>query len=166
LELQQQHERTVMKLFSAFAAAELLERDRQTIIRALRNTPPDGRDGPHARWKMSTIISAMERHSRASGSGFGDGSNRPETAQFAQACEAMKMLPTLAQRRAAAIETIPLLVDAIKATRAQGLDMGDNPETSAVRGELLCQTSLDGLAVACEWRNGEAWQHFNAADVD
>jgi hypothetical protein len=155
-----------MKLFSAFAAAELLERDRQTIVRALRNTPPDGREGEHGRWKMSTIISAMERHSRAGGSGIGDGSNRPETVQFAQACEAMKMLPTLAQRRAAAIETIPLLVDAIKATRAQGLDMGDNPETSAIRGELLCQTGLEGLAVACEWRSGEAWQHFNTADAD
>jgi hypothetical protein len=155
-----------MKLFSAFAAAELLERDRQTIVRALRNTPPDGREGEHGRWKMSTIISAMERHSRTSGGSIGDGSNRPESAQFAQACEAMKVLPTLAQRRAAAIKAIPLLVDAIKATRTQGLDIGENPETSAVRGDLLCQMGLEGLAVACEWRNGEAWQHFNTADAD
>jgi hypothetical protein len=166
LELQQQHEGIAMKLFSAFAAAELLERDRQTIVRALRNTPPDGRDGGHPRWKMSTIISAMERHGRASGGGIGDGSNRPESVQFAQACEAMKVLPTLAQRRAAAIETIPLLIDAIKATRARGVDMGENSETTAVRGDLLCQTGLEGLAVACEWRDGEAWQHFNTADVD
>jgi hypothetical protein len=155
-----------MKLFSAFAAAELLERDRQTIVRALRNTPPDGREGEHARWKMSTIVDAMERHGRASGGSIGDGSDRPESAQFTQACEAMKVLPTLAQRRAAAIKAIPLLINAIKATRTQRLDMDENPETSAVRGDLLCQTGLEGLAVACEWRNGEAWQHFNTADAD
>jgi hypothetical protein len=155
-----------MKLFSAFAAAELLERDRQTIARALRSTPPDGKDGSHPRWKMSTIISAMERHSRASGSGVGDAGNRPESVQFTQACEAMRLLPTLVQRRAAAIEAMPLLVDAIKATRTHGLEMGENPETSAARGDLLCQTGLEGLAVACEWRNGEAWQHFDTADAD
>jgi hypothetical protein len=54
-----------MKLFSAFAAAELLERDRQTIARALRNTPPDGKEKNQPRWKLSTIIAAMERHTRA-----------------------------------------------------------------------------------------------------
>jgi hypothetical protein len=40
-----------MKLFSAFAAAELLERDRQTITRALRSTPPDGQLRGAPRWK-------------------------------------------------------------------------------------------------------------------
>jgi hypothetical protein len=58
-----------MKLFSAFAAAELLERDRQTIARALRNTPPDGKEKNQPRWKLSTIIAAVERHGRPNDSG-------------------------------------------------------------------------------------------------
>jgi hypothetical protein len=56
------------KLFSEFAASTLLERDRQTIARALRNTPPDGKERGQPRWKMSTIVTAMERHNRANGS--------------------------------------------------------------------------------------------------
>jgi hypothetical protein len=60
-----------MKLFSAYAAAELLERDRQTILRALRSTPPDGKDGSQPRWKMSTIVAALEKHSGVSGQGGG-----------------------------------------------------------------------------------------------
>ena len=43
-----------MKLFSAYAAAELLERDRQTLTRALRSTPADGQERGQPRWKMAT----------------------------------------------------------------------------------------------------------------
>jgi hypothetical protein len=59
------------KLFSEFAASTLVERDRQTIARALRNTPPDGKERGQPRWKMSTIVTAMERHNRANGSNRG-----------------------------------------------------------------------------------------------
>jgi hypothetical protein len=59
------------KLFSAFAASELLSRDRQTIARALRNIPPDGKARGAPRWKMSTIFEAMERHNRANEGGNG-----------------------------------------------------------------------------------------------
>jgi hypothetical protein len=57
------------KLFSAFAASELLSRDRQTIARALKNTPPDGKERNAPRWKMSTIFEAMERHNRVNDNG-------------------------------------------------------------------------------------------------
>jgi hypothetical protein len=66
-----------MRLFSAFAAAELLERDRQTLTRALRSVKPDGEERGQPRWKMSTIISAMERHS---GVAFQGGGRRAQIA--------------------------------------------------------------------------------------
>jgi hypothetical protein len=52
-----------MKLFSAFAAATLLERDRQTVARALRNVAQDGADNGQPRWKLATIVAALERNS-------------------------------------------------------------------------------------------------------
>ena len=61
------------KLFSAFAASELLSRDRQTIARALKNTPPDAQERGAPRWKMSTIFTAMERHNRANEGNNGNG---------------------------------------------------------------------------------------------
>ena len=65
------------KLFSAFAASELLSRDRQTIARAIRDVPPDGKERGAPRWKMSTIFDAMERHNRANDGGVNvEGRNR------------------------------------------------------------------------------------------
>jgi hypothetical protein len=51
-----------MRLFSAFGAADALERDRQTIKRALRGIPPDGHEGKQPRWRLKTILNAVDRH--------------------------------------------------------------------------------------------------------
>lgn len=49
------------QLLSAFGAATLLEKDRQTIVRALRDVAPDGHErGGEPRWKLSTILKALE----------------------------------------------------------------------------------------------------------
>jgi hypothetical protein len=62
-----------MKLFSAFGAADLLEKDRQTVRRALRHLHPDGYERSQPRWKLPTIIAALdaqaERNSRSYNSG-------------------------------------------------------------------------------------------------
>jgi hypothetical protein len=47
-------------LFSAYGAAELLQKDRQTIVRALRDVPPDARAGNSSRWRLLTILKASE----------------------------------------------------------------------------------------------------------
>ena len=48
-----------MKLFSAFGAADLLERDRQTVRRALRHVPPDGHGQRRApRLEMAGVVLA------------------------------------------------------------------------------------------------------------
>jgi hypothetical protein len=49
-----------MKTFSANAIADLLERDRATIVRALRDTPPDGKERGQPRWKMTTALDALD----------------------------------------------------------------------------------------------------------
>lgn len=46
-------------LFSINRAADLLEHDRATLVRALRHVPPDGFEHGRPRWFMPTITSAL-----------------------------------------------------------------------------------------------------------
>jgi hypothetical protein len=49
----------VKNFFSINKAADLLERDRQTLVRALRHIPADGHERGQARWRMKTITEAL-----------------------------------------------------------------------------------------------------------
>jgi hypothetical protein len=51
-----------MQMFSINAASLLLERDRRTVTKAMFGVTPDGKEKKQARWKMSTIVDALERH--------------------------------------------------------------------------------------------------------
>lgn len=57
-----------MELYSAYGAARELEKDRQTIVRALRDVPPDGSEAGQPRWKLSTIVKALEAPRSSGGS--------------------------------------------------------------------------------------------------
>ncbi|CCD97735.1 hypothetical protein [Bradyrhizobium sp. STM 3809] len=48
-------------LFSVNRAAHLLERDRATLVRALKHVPPDGFEHGQPRWLMPTITAALAR---------------------------------------------------------------------------------------------------------
>jgi hypothetical protein len=52
------------KLFSAFGAADSLEKDRQTVRRALRGVAPDGHEKGQPRWRLTTILRALDRRTR------------------------------------------------------------------------------------------------------
>jgi phage terminase Nu1 subunit (DNA packaging protein) len=57
------------ELYSAYAASRALEKDRQTIIRALRDVPPDSEEKKgQPRWKLATIVKALESGPRGTGS--------------------------------------------------------------------------------------------------
>jgi hypothetical protein len=51
-----------MELFSVNRLAGLLEKDRQTVKRALRGVKPDGEERGQDRWKMTTAVRALEDH--------------------------------------------------------------------------------------------------------
>jgi hypothetical protein len=55
------------RLFSINAAADLLERDRQTLVRALRHVQPDGVERGAPRYTMRTITDALDRNSGSYG---------------------------------------------------------------------------------------------------
>jgi hypothetical protein len=59
-------------LFAINRAAEMLERDRATLVRALRHTKPDGTERGQPRYTMRTITDALAAHeARNSGSHVG-----------------------------------------------------------------------------------------------
>jgi hypothetical protein len=49
-------------MFSINGASEILERDRRTICKALRHTPPDGKERGAPRYRLKTIIDALAAH--------------------------------------------------------------------------------------------------------
>jgi hypothetical protein len=149
-----------MKLFSAYAAAELLERDRQTITRALRSTPPDGKERGQPRWKMSTIVEALEKHRGGNGGGNGTTASPPEYAQYDRAYDAMKALPTLAARRKQAVKLVPVIDDMMAALRAQGRDAGEDSFVTDLRGDKVYQLTLRGFEGPCEWSHDQVWDHL------
>jgi hypothetical protein len=51
-----------MKLYSSHAASEILEKDRQTLTRALRGVRPDAMENHQPRYRMQTILDAMAMH--------------------------------------------------------------------------------------------------------
>lgn len=142
-----------MKLFSSFAAAELLERDRQTLTRALRNVPPDGHQRGVPRWKMSTIVRALEKHSSVSGGGASnvDPDLAAMFATFDAAYDAMAALPALAKRRAAAAALVPLIKGLDQGLRAHGRAIGAGDELANLRADQLYQLTLRGFEGPCAW---------------
>jgi hypothetical protein len=60
------------KIFSINAAADLLGKDRRTLDRALVGIPPDGYQGKLPRWRLATIVQALEQHQ---GTSSGNGTN-------------------------------------------------------------------------------------------
>jgi hypothetical protein len=63
----------VKNLFSINKAADLLERDRATLVRALRHVKADGHERGQARYRLRTITDALAAHeARNNGSSHGE----------------------------------------------------------------------------------------------
>jgi hypothetical protein len=158
------------KLFSAFAAAELLQRDRQTITRAMRNVPPDGKEKNQPRWKMSTIFAAMETHNRANdngisytnGSAAANANPPPEYAAFDAAFAALEALPTVEARRKRAVGIMPQLHAMVAALTRQGASAGEHPDHTSLRGSEVYRLSMIGFRLPCQWSHDEVWKNLNS----
>jgi hypothetical protein len=65
-----------MQTYSINAASLMLERDRRTVTKAMQGVRPDEKVRGQPRWKLRTIVDALERDNRASNGGGGYGSGR------------------------------------------------------------------------------------------
>ena len=142
-------------LFSINRAADLLERDRATLVRALRHVPPDGYERGQPRWRMPTIIDALAIKPQA----------RRETGKFrdryslrSRVLDDMRRTfeeevaligaePSLERRREMALQLAPLL----EQYQAAYLEIGRSlTATSSPR----CSTSCGLMPMTRRWGDG------------
>jgi hypothetical protein len=103
-----------MQFFSVNGAAELLERDRRAVKHALRHIPPDTTVKNSPRWRLATIVNALQAYSASHGNGNrssvsngGDNSYRDLVNEleakfeaFEEGCERLEREPDITKRRA------------------------------------------------------------------
>ena len=126
----------LMKVFSINAAAELLERDRRTLVRAMRNVKPDAHEGKNPRWRLRSFIDALVRGNGHHVEGESQRTNLDALyAQFDAAFGELRAEPSLAQRRTMALKLAPQIRQMDRMKR----------EVSAADGEpeLLTQLRAD-----------------------
>jgi hypothetical protein len=153
-----------MKVFGVNALAELFERDRQTIVRALRGIPADATENQQPRWRMSTAVAALERHTRIHDSGSNSG-QAPELARifarFDEAYDMMRALPSLDGRRKASIALAPLIAETDTMLRAHGRAIGAGGELSDLRADKIRLLCMRGFETACDWSFEEVHTNLN-----
>jgi hypothetical protein len=161
-----------MKLhFSINALALLLEHDRGTLTRALRDFAPDRVERGRPLWKVSTAVDALERrgtrslprHRRRETGKYRDQYNfdRPTALdgmgrEFEKRVALIGAEKSLDKRRDMALKLAPLLQEYQTAYLEIGRSrrVVDDDVLSA-RAELVWQEMMDEVSAAAEWpRNG------------
>jgi hypothetical protein len=163
------------RLFSVNAAAELLECDRQTIVRALRHTPADQGEGRTQRWRMATIVAAMvgraqERSKPATNynGGFAnldadlanDRATLPLFSSFNTAFAKMQGEQDLAKRRRMAIAFAPKTIKTcVRAYCAwcHAQDCFVDPDT---RADCMWPRLMEAFEKPCSWTPAEVRENF------
>jgi hypothetical protein len=144
------------ELFSINAAANLLERDRGTITRAVRDVPPDGHDKQgNARWKMSTIVAALG-HTGGGSSRFTAIADNLEAAgnEILAALKKLRATPDVAARRklvqGGLCKCIGKLVDVFEAGEA-ALGPGERGAMAIVKDVATGQAIAEVMRL-CNWQ--------------
>jgi hypothetical protein len=171
-----------MKTFSANAIADLLERDRATVVRALRNVPHDAVERKQPRWKMTTALAALDRlpgshnakshHRRNDGivvhhnwldpDNWRDSRIAAAVAEYNKTFAEMKAIEDIKQRRAFAIAKLAPLIDSHDKNfrhwetdnPAPGRFWNDTDSVSA-RVSLLWTQQIETVAAVCGWTDDE-----------
>jgi hypothetical protein len=154
----------VKQLVSAYGASRLLERDRQTIERALRGLEPDAHERGQPRWRLARIVDALNaRHAAKSGSSKMDPSLQARFNQLDALDARVRAAPTLQDRRKLARELFPLLADTDRAMRDDGRRSGEHPELTGYRCDTHVRTVLATLREPCGWSFEKILDEFNSA---
>ena len=148
-------------LFSVNKAADLLERDRATLVRALRHTQPDGyAAGGKPRYFMETIAAALAvkpQARRASGKArdrYGFRSTVLDGMRVEYERQVVQIIaePSLDRRRELALALAPLLqrYQVAYLEIGRSLRLADDDVLGA-RSELIWSEMMDEVSAAAEW---------------
>jgi hypothetical protein len=153
-----------MRVFSINGASEILERDRRTIMRAMRHVTPDAKERGQPRWRMKTILDALERtgarteHHNEGGGQWTD--LDAVIAEFDAAYDRMRLEPSLAKRRAMSLRLAPLIVQMDRMEREVSKAAGEPELLTQLRADKIYMLLLRGFEEPCEWSHDETWRHF------
>jgi hypothetical protein len=112
---------------------------------------------------MATAFAALEKHNRA-GDGGNSGQDPALTAifvRFDKAYEAMRRLPSLAERRKASIALVPMIAKTDAMLRAHGRAIGAGDELSDLRADKLFLLCMRGFERPCQWSFDEVRLNLN-----
>jgi hypothetical protein len=154
------------QLVSAYAAARMLEKDRQTIERATRCLEPDGYERGQPRWRLARIVDALSaRAGRGKGMNaevdpdlqrkFDDLDERYRDVQNGQ---------TLDERRKRARAFFVLVAAVETAMYADARRSGEDPRMAQMRAVEHTRLNVLTLREALGWNSDEAWAEFLKAD--
>jgi hypothetical protein len=153
-----------MQMFSVNRLAELFQRDRSTLVRALRGIPRDGGTADRPKYTVATTSRALHDH-------FAAKSGRSEIDPALQArfdrLDALdahvRAAPRLDARRALARELFPMLADVDRAMREDARRSGEDRELTGYRCEAHVRTVLATLRDPCGWSFEEILSEYNGA---
>ncbi|MDB5505237.1 MAG: hypothetical protein JWR89_5139 [Tardiphaga sp.] len=162
-----------MQTYSLNNLAEQLERDRSTLVKAMRNIAPDALVKGRPSWKIATASRALEAHMRVQ---VGNSSERPGNdhtshlaalyACFDSAYETMRKRKTVTARRKAAVAMAPLIEEMDRQVRQIGIANGCGEELTNLRADKLFRLYLRGFESCCGWDTVEVFKHLDCtADV-
>ena len=156
-----------MKLFSAFGAADMLERDRQTVRRALRQVPPDGYERKQPRWRLKAIIDAVDAHLGHKPTATSAHSTLQALFdEFDSGSKNLDVLPDLKARRREAHRLIAVLVELDKAMRADARARREDDLRASLRCDQHFRLAMRNFEQPCAWTQEQCWAALAAIMVD
>jgi hypothetical protein len=96
-----------MQTYTLNRAAEMLEVDRSTMVRALKNTPPDAEKGKRQSFKISTAARALERHRAAVGTSTPGGGSSYASVRINQIADELERLCREADEGTKLVASLP-----------------------------------------------------------
>jgi hypothetical protein len=156
-------------LYSINGAADLLKRDRQTLVRALRRVSPDAYNSRgQPRWKLATIIAslALKPEARREAGKYRDlgryGLSSPTLDGIRREYEKQLALiaaeKSLVKRRDMALKLAPLLAryQTVYVEAGKSLGVVDDDVLGA-RADLIFAEMLDEIGAAAEWTRDDGF---------
>jgi hypothetical protein len=142
------------QLWTATGLATELHRDARTIVKALRDTPPDGRVGKHPAWHMANVMKVLtpveQRYPRSS-SGDSAAIDNAEAVwdDLRRAFEHLEGEKDIDHRRVMAQEVAPLIGELEGALNAVWQSADDKLIYGPLRDRLIA-TAISELARLCK----------------
>jgi hypothetical protein len=162
-------------LFSVSGASDAIGRSRRTISKALAGVKPDAVRSGLAMWKMATIIRCINERTEAPLITRSSNGNEVLTGiaaetmiafdRFDAAYDALKALPTLTGRRAAAKKLQPLFREAIDLMRDRDKGLL-HPEHADLKADKVAFLMVRGFEGPCGWSLDQAWAAMYGGDED